>query len=220
MPRVPQTPADFLPQLEAARAAAKPGTEVNASGLARATGITWRVIEPWVLADDAFPVMRRGGQGNPWAFDLATALDRMIKRARSLSAARGARKAETSRLAGFGGGESAPPSPEPDVGPGSAADRTADARGLKALAEAQMITHRLKQQQREFVPAAAVVALLGDLMTTMQTETLAISSKLDPSGAWPAELRMSVEDELRTVLVIVRDKLDRWLKDWGKGGDA
>lgn len=193
---------------------------VNAAGLARAAGVTWRILERWIVADPEFPVVQRGRMGEPWQFDLVAALDHLLTRARALAAGRGARRAEVARLAGFGGAESVAPSPDASAGPGAAADRAADARGLKALAEAQMTTHRLKQMQGEYVRRDAAVALLDDMMTTMQTETLAVSATLDPAGLWTAELRANVESELRTVLVAVRDKLDERLKEWARGGSA
>lgn len=220
MPRIAVSPADYLEQLSAGRKAAVTGALVNAGELARAAGVTWRILERWIIADPEFPVVQRGRMGEPWQFDLVAALDHLLSRARSLAAGRGARRAEVARLAGFGGAEGVPPSPDASTGPGAAADRAADARGLKALAEAQMTTHRLKQMQGEYVRSDAAKALLSDMMTTMQTETLAISSKLDAAGQWPPDLRASIEAELRDVLLVVQDKLDLKLREWGKGGSA
>jgi len=220
MPRIAVSPADYLDKLEAGRKAAQAGAMVNATEFARATGATWRIVERWIIADPEFPVVQRGRMGEPWRFDLVASLDHLLKRARALAAGRGARLAEVARLAGFGGAEGAAPSPNVSAGPGTAADRATDARGLKALAEAQMMTHRLKQMQGDYVRRDAVEALLDDLMTTIQSETLGITSKLDPAGQWPADLRASVESELRTVLVTVRDKTDGQLVKWRGGGSA
>lgn len=220
MPRIAVSPADYLDPLDAGRKTASNGAMVNASGLAKAAGVTWRILERWIIADPEFPVVQRGRMGEPWQFDLVAALDHLLKRARALAAGRGARRAEVARLAGFGGAESVAPSPDASAGPGAAADRAADARALKALSDAQMTTHRLKELQGKYVRRDTVTALLIDMMTTMQTETLAISSKLDAAGHWPAELRAAVEAELRTVLVTVQDKVDARLREWARGGSA
>ena len=222
MGRLAIDPAVFLPALETGRAAVTAGETVNASGLARASGITWRLLERWIIADPAFPVLQRGRQGEPWRFDLVQALDYLIAYARGRASARAARGASAARLAGFGGDASGDVPALPDVPQpiGVSQDRAADARGLKALAEAQMTTHKLKQMQGEYFRADEGMALLADLMTTMQTETLAITAKLDPAGQWPADLRSQVEDELRTVLITVRDRLDATLATWGRRGGA
>lgn len=220
MPRVATDPSQFLSTLEAGRAGATPGQEVNAAALAKATGITWRVLERWIAADEAFPVMLRGRTGEPWCFDLVVVLDYLINKARSLNAGKEARLASAARLAGFDSADGAAPSPEASGGPDTVAGSANDFRGFKALAETQMITHRLKQMQGDYVRADTVMALLLDLMTTMQTETLAVTAKLDPAGQWPAGHRAAVEAEMRTVLVVVRDKLDASLEEWRKGASA
>lgn len=220
MPRALTDLSKMLPGLEAGRAGATPGQEVNAAALAKAAGITWRVLERWINADEAFPVLQRGRTGEPWRFDLVAVLDYLIDKARSLHAGKEARLASNARLAGFGGADGAAPSPEASGGPGAVASNANDFRGLKALAETQMITHRLKQMQGDYVRADVVMALMLDMMTTMQTETLAITAKLDPAGQWPAGHRAAVEAEMRTVLVAVRDKLDASLEEWRKGASA
>lgn len=220
MPRVAVSPADYLDSLLKSRETATAGEMVNAAAIARATGATWRIVERWIANDAAFPVKQRGRVGEAWQFDLVAVLDYLIKQARSLKAGKEARKAEIARLAGFGGADGAAPSPDAPAGPGAAADRASDARGLKALAEAQMTTHRLKQMQGDYVRADLVAALFAHVMTTMQAETLAVAERLDVAGQWPAELRGDVQSELRTVLITVRDRVDATLARWGIGGRA
>ncbi|SDA15029.1 hypothetical protein [Sphingomonas sp. NFR15] len=220
MPRVAVSPADYLDSLLKSREAATAGEMVNAAAMARATGATWRIVERWIANDAAFPVKQRGRVGEAWQFDLVDVLDYLIKQARFLKAGKEARKAEIARLAGFGGAEGAAPSSDVAAGPGAAADRASDARGMKALAEAQMTTHRLKQLQGEYVRADQVAALFAHVMATMQAETLAVAERLDVAGQWPAELRADVQGELRTVLITVRDRVDASLARWGIGGRA
>jgi phage terminase Nu1 subunit (DNA packaging protein) len=219
MPRVAADPSTYLDALTKAREAAKPGAVVSAQVLARTTGITWRVLERWIDEDPSVPVISRGAVGAKWEFDLVAVLDHLIKRARSITKTKRARREKVTRLAGFGPTDPAPADPSPPPA-SDAMDRGNDIRNIKLLAEAQMLTHRLKQQQGQYIPADAVAAAFADMMTTMQTETLATTAKLDPAGIWPPEIRLAVEDDLRTMLITVRDKLDAAARGWGGGATA
>ncbi|WP_334656744.1 hypothetical protein [Sphingomonas panaciterrae] len=207
MPRVAADPSAYLDQLNSARADAAPGTIVSASGLAKATGITWRVLERWAEKDAKLPVMQRGGPGTKWQFDLVAVLDHLIASGRAIAVTKGQRSDEAARLAGISERTAMP-----------LIDFGAEARGAKAIAEARLMTHRLKREQGEYIRADMVSALLNDLMGLMQTETLAITARIDPAGMWPAEHRAEVEDELRTVLITVRDRCDAHLAKWSDNG--
>lgn len=207
MPRLAADLTALLPRLTAARKRAKPGQVINAAALATLTGSTWRILAKRIAADPEFPILQRGDLGKDWQFDTVAVLEHMIRRGKALKAERIKRGASAARLAGMSPRKGAAEAVDADATPDSAADMAAHARALRALAEAQMITHRLKREQGEYVSAEAVRALLHDIMTTMQTETLSVTSKLDPSGAWPAGLRASVEDEMRTVLLHIQRKV-------------
>jgi phage terminase Nu1 subunit (DNA packaging protein) len=207
MPRVAADPSAYLDQLTPARAAAAPGTMVSAAGLAKATGITWRVLERWAEKDTKLPVAQRGAHGTKWQFDLVAVLDHLIASGRKIATVKGQRSNEASRLAGMSENASMP-----------LVDFGAEARGAKAIAEARLMTHRLKREQGEYIRADLVGALLNDLMGLMQSETLAITARIDPAGMWPAEHRADVEDELRTVLITVRDRCDAHLANWRNNG--
>jgi phage terminase Nu1 subunit (DNA packaging protein) len=197
----------LLPGLTAARKRAKPGETINAAGLAKLTGSTWRILAKRIEADADFPVLQRGDLGKDWKFEVVAVLDHMIARGKALKAERIRKGATAARLAGVSTGKGGTEAVDGSATPDSAADMASHARALKALTEAQMMSHRLKREQGEYVRADAVRALLHDVMTTMQTEALAVTAKLDPAGVWPAGLRAQVEDEMRTVLLHVQRKV-------------
>lgn len=210
MGRVAADLTKLLPQMEAAREEVEPGQIVTMAKLAAMIGTTPRILKDRVLRDKKFPVVERGADGKQWRLDAAKALDYLLSKTGATKRKRIAGAAERKRLAGFAdSGESAEPAiAAEDAGTPDAVDEATQARGIKALAEARMLTHRLKVQQGEYVRADAVTNLLLDLMTTMQVETLGISAKLDPAGKWPVETRASVEAGLRDVLLHVQRKLD------------
>lgn len=145
MPRIAATPATYLDQLLVARRRAKKGQTVNAKELADATAITWRVLEQWIVKDPKLPVAQRGDLGHPWRFDLRATLDYLIARGKAIQKQRAERSKRTAKLAGFAAkgspaGQAAKPSSSIDF-----VDRANEARALKSLGEAQMITHRLKR---------------------------------------------------------------------------
>lgn len=216
----------LLPKMVAARKMVEPGTVVGGSELARMSGMTWRILRHRIESDPAFPVIERGSDGVAWQFDAAAALDRLIATARATAEARTNGRARTARLAGLGGpgpaekpkrkGKAKAVDPEPGIPadlPGAAADMAQEARGIKALAEAQMLVFKLKVQQGEYVRADQVAALLTDIMATMQVETLGITTRLDKAGKWPPDLRAARDKELRTVLLHLQTKVDAAIVD-------
>lgn len=203
--RTPADPAAKLPLWRAAREKLTPGERVNAADMAKIAGMSWRNLKLTIDADDAFPVLTRGAEGKPWSFDAAAVLEHLIATAERALAERAARDERIQRMTGL-----------PESGHGASAVEpagsiAASARDLKALGEAQMIAHKLKIQQGEYLPRAATVALLNDLMSTMQTETLAAAARIDPAGRLDPATRTQIDEELRTVLTTVQGKLVAWL---------
>lgn len=213
-------PADQTARLEQWRAARKAigrrkKVRLNAEELAKLLGWTWRYLRQRIDADQDFPVEQRGNMGVPWQFDAAAVLDHLIALASRALQERERRTAEVSRLAGLGGTVVHSPGDNP-AGPGSAArDMLERARAISALLDVQARVRSDKQRLGRLVDVDAAKAVLWEMMTTMQTETLAVSAKLDPAGQWEPSLRAGVDEALRNVLVHVRDKLDEKLGKLG-----
>ena len=190
---------------------------LNAEEMAGAAGMSWRNLKTIIDRDPEFPVKRRGSEGVPWEFEAAKALDRMIATARAVIADRERRKARAASLAGIrsSGSASFPAGSANPPGSGSAArEMLEDARAINALVDAQTKMRIERQKQRELLERSEVESLAWDMMTTMQAETMAISSKLDPAGRWDPSFRREVEDELGNVLVTVRSRLERRIEKW------
>lgn len=212
--------------------AVAPGAAVQGAELAGMAGTTWRILKARIARDKAFPVIERGANGRAWSFDAAAALDHLIAGIERQAAGRQAMHQKVARQGGLmrSGAPKAPGGPVlragdlPDLAIGvgragdgeggvdSALDIAAHARALKALAETQMATHKLKELQREIVPAEAHAQVVATILSTMQTETLAIESEIDPENAMPPAVREAVNGALRSVLLRVRAVAERELK--------
>jgi hypothetical protein len=215
MPRLPADPVGRLAVLEAARAGCKPGTILNADDMAKVAGMTWRNLKTLIDRDKAFPIRTRGDMGVPWQFSAAKVLNHLIKQAQSAQVDRERRMASVSRLAGLGAAAGAlSPGDRASVGSGSAAQMLEGARAVSAVVDAQAKVRGEKQAQGRLVEVEKVSGLLWDMMTTMQTETLAIASKMDPAGQLDPEQRLAIDEHLRNVLLAVRGKVEAALEKW------
>ena len=214
MPRINTDIARYLPVMKASRRKLKTACVVQGTEIAAMMGLTWRILKARIVRDRSFPVIERGANGKPWTFEAVSVLDYMIADTERLQAERKAREKRTARLAGIGGDPIEVPEVYDHSGSSvdSAVDLAAHSRALNALAQAQMTTHRLKQMQGEYVLAADHDRVVATIMSTMQTETLAISTKMDPAGAWEPSLRKSVEDMLKNVLLTVKAACERELR--------
>lgn len=215
MPRLPADPVGRLAVLEAARAALEPGTVLNMGEMARVAGMTDRNLKLIIDADDSLPIQTRGDMGVPWEFDASAVLDHLIAQARTARSEREARMASVTRLAGLGEQAGASGPTERAVGSsGTAAQMLEGAKAVSAVVDAQAKVRGEKQAQGRLVDAESCRTLLWDIMTRMQTETLAIAATMDPAGQWPPDLRGQVEEELRNVLLGVRGKLEAGIEAW------
>ena len=219
MPRVTTDLTPLLPAMRAARETVTPGQSVPGTELAELAGVTWRILKMRIRRDAGFPVMSKGANGRAWKFDPAEALDYMIADLERQIANRQGRARRVARQAGL----EQPKADDVDVeipeDSGRAVDDPLDvaasARSVSLLANAQMSTHRLKQMQGEFVRAVDHARVIATIMSTMQTETLAVASHIDPAGTLPPDLRKQLETELKNVLLAVKAACDRDLRTLG-----
>lgn len=221
MPRLTTDLTPLLPKMRAARENVAHDTVIQGTELAAMAGMTWRILKGRILRDKAFPVLNRGANGKAWSFNAAISLDHLISDIERQAAERGAMKRRVEKRAGMKkavsqvaeGAQTESPSPanagnEPVD---SALDIAAHARALNALAQAQMTTHKMKQLQGEVIPAEKHASVIATIMSTMQTETLAIEAKIDPTGTLPPFVRQALKDELRNVLLTVQAACEREL---------
>lgn len=219
MPRLPADPIGRLAVLEAARKdIGRKKIILNLTEMAKVAGMTERNFTTIVKRDEHLPVKQPGGMGVPWQFEAGKVLDHLIKQARAAQAEREARMARVTRLAGLGASAGASSSGDPrgagsgTVARGDPADLLASAKAISAMVDTQAKIRGEKQAQGRLVDMERARSVLWAMLTTMQTETLAIASKMDPTGQWEPELRGQVEEELRNVLLGVRTKLETELE--------
>jgi hypothetical protein len=217
MPRIATDLTPLLPTLRAAREAIESGALVQGTRLAELAGTTWRVLKKRIIRDATFPVVERGVNGRAWTFDAAAALDHMIAGLERQTKGKQKRAAMVARQSGMAFDPVDLPDVDDPLSDDAPAmddpmDVAASARSISLLANAQMQTHRLKQMQGEFVRADDHTRVIATIMSTMQTETLAIASKVDPAGTLPVEVRGQLEDELKNVLLAVKSACDKDLR--------
>lgn len=170
---------------------------VNADEMAAIAGITWKAMKPQVEADPKWPVQRKGSEGVAYLFAPVKVLEHMIAGLEAKLAQREERAARIARMSGVA------------VAPAQA---SLDVRELKAIDDLQTSVQRRKIEQGFYVKRADHEATVADIFSTMQAETLATVSRLDPAGRWPATVRVEVADAMRTLLVRLHDKIGAKLK--------
>ena len=212
--RKPADPAARLSLLRAARENAKPDDELNANEMAAALGMTWRNLRLTIDDDNALPVMARGGEGIAWQFNAVAVLDYMIAKCEALLADRAKRATKMERLSGLKlqdssdkpvkGKRRAAAAPPPVEAPMSSTE-------LREIGQAQLTAHKLQELQGKLVVAEPMRRFLADYHSTMQGETLGLLGKIDPGGQLPAAVRLNIEDSMRTLLVNLQGRMDRFL---------
>lgn len=165
---------------------------VNADEMAKIAGQTWRNLKPQIEADPEWPCLMRGSEGVAYQFDPKAVLDHMVKRLEEKLKERTDRNRRIAEMAGF----------QPEL-----ADTGLSIEELRHLDQLQTSVQRRKIEQRSYVPLADHEAIIADLFSTMQAETLSTVGRLDPAGKWPALVRAAVREEMRSLLVRIHDQL-------------
>lgn len=220
--RLPSDPVARLAKLEATRPNVEPGEILNAEEMAAAAGMVWKNLKAIVDRDPDFPVLRRGGEGTPWQFEAAKALDHMIDRARAVQADRERRRDRVSVLAGLGsetGGGSPSGGDGQSAGSGSAArDMFEDARALSALIDVQAKLRAEKVAQGALLHRDKVESFLWRWLSALQSDVLAIEGRIDKVGMIEPVQREAIKAELATALVSLRGALEREIGKWNAPG--
>lgn len=196
MARQAPDPSARLATLRAARAklVATPDVpeRVTAGEMAKIVGLSWRRLSDQIEKDPDFPVARRGSEGLSYEFAPLDVVDHMIRR---LDEQLDTRRAKAERMAAIAG------MPAETASHGLSIDELIKLDGL------QTAVQRRKIEQRQYVRADEHANVIADIFTTMQSETLAITGRLDPAGRWPANVRAEVTEAMRSLLVRLHDKL-------------
>ncbi len=205
MTRKPADPSARLALLKAARRRAKSQDVLDMSGMAKACGFTNRNLKLTIDSDPDFPILARGGEGVPYQFDAVAVLDHLIAKCNAVLGDRRKRAAKMARLAGVPELESAAIDDEEPL----------TAHEVKAAVDAMMSTHKMRQQQGRYLLRDASVAFFTDYHGQLQSETLGLLGKIDPAGEWSPLVRQKVEDAMRTLLVDLQAKMERFIAQPG-----
>lgn len=197
--RKPADPSARLALLRPVLAALAPDTLLNADDMAKAAGMTWRNMKLTIDRDADFPIRFRGGEGVAWQFDALAVIRHLIASCESKIADG---RAKMTRLALLTGIAAEPP--ESGEAPAMSANE------LKQATDAMLAVHKLKLARGEYLQKAEAMAFFVDLMSSFQADVLHMVGKIDPAGQWPAEQRKAVEDQMRTLLVGVQDRVNRF----------
>lgn len=165
---------------------------VNGEEMAKIAGVTWRSLKPQIEEDPEWPCLARGSEGVAYQFKPREVLDHMIRRLEEKLKDRTARNRRIAEMAGF----------DPKL-----ADTGMSLEELRQLDTLQVSVQRRKIEQRSYVPLDEFEAIIADVFTTIQAETLSTAGRLDPSGKWPGPVRAAVKEEMRSLLVRLHDKL-------------
>ena len=185
-------PSERRARLVEALKLVKPRDIFNLNQLALAAGIPDRLMSREVKADKDFPVKTYGAEGIEYEFQAVKAIKYMIGTCDAKLAARRSKMDLISSLSGI------------EI-PASAA-RDFGIAELKQIDQIQTSTQKRKIEQSLYVLKVHHEKCITELATLVQTEVLSTASRLDASGQWPPEIRSSVEEALKNILVVIHDK--------------
>jgi hypothetical protein len=195
MSRKAPDPSARIALLKAARAnlvKLKIKGPLNGDEMAKACGVTWRTLKPMLEADPKWPCLMRGSEGVAYQIEPRSFIDYWIKKLEAQLAERRSKAEKIALIAGFA----------PEV-----AATGLSLEELRQLDAMQINAQRRKIEQGTYIPLAKFESIIVDILTTMQTETLATVSRMDPAGKWPPEVRAGVAEAMKSLLVRLHDKL-------------
>lgn len=164
----------------------------NLNKLALAAGIPDRLMSREIKADKKFPVKIYGAEGIEYEFYAVKAIKYMIGVCDAKLALRRSKMDLISSLSGI----EVPTSTSRDFGIAE----------LKQIDQIQTSTQKRKIEQSVYVLKTHHERCITELATLVQTEVLSTASRLDASGQWPPDIRSSVEEALKDILVVIHDK--------------
>ena len=202
--RKPADPAARLALLKAAQKKLRKGDVLNAPDMAAALSMTPRNLMLTIAQDPDLPIQKRGAQGRAYEFDAAAVIAHMIAKCEAALSERQSRAARVKRLSGHQGAAATPGVP-------SDGDELLSVGDLRDINDLQLSVHKRKLQQGHFVVKDTVTAFMADYHAMFQDGVLGLLGKIDPAGQLPADVRLKVEDSMRTLLVNQQARMDRFL---------
>ena len=198
----------WIDRIETALRVARPGEVVNKAQLASMLGVSPNhLMDKLIKSDPDVPILKGGSEGVAYQFDAVTVLEYLNSRmlAKELD-----QRAKASRIAELTGtqaalGKSANDAGQYDLGIMGVAD-------LTKLLDFNVKLQRMQIEQGQLVWASEVSDFLITYNSTVQAAILGVEQKIDPLGQLPVDVRQDLHDELRSLLVDVQDKVERFLR--------
>lgn len=184
-------PSSRIARLEAVRETLQPDEIWNLAETAAALGITERQMKNRIDADPDMPIKVRGHEGLSYQFAAAVLVEYEIGKAKAQKAERESRMERLRELTGL---------ETPDV----AGDLTL--QEMREIDRIQTASQRRKIEQGRYVPREDHQRIVGDLLSTFQSETLGLISRIDAAGKLAPDVREMVEEDLRDMLVRTHDR--------------
>lgn len=189
-----------LIQLETARRKIRKPMIVNLDDMAKIAGISNRQLHDLVKADLSLPVQRHGSTGVSYEFDASAVLDHLIAAERAVMDAAHAHATRVARIS------------QSPIDPRVIAQQGLSVKDLRDIDTLVTSAQRKRIEQGEYVRRIEAEEVITALFTTVQSEILAATSRLDPAGRWPAGVRSDVQNAMRGALVDTHKTVERWLK--------
>lgn len=194
-------PTELIRRLEAAKKVAARSDVVSADLMAKIAGMTWRnLLVTHIEPDPRFPIQLRGAEGVAWEFRVTKVLAHMIKRAKERVEVKQARIRREAGLTGF---------IVPDE-PGSENSLSIDR--LDKLVKIAASIRKEKEASAGTMDKDSSVRDFIDFLQTIQSAVLDVAQEVDPTGSFEPEVRISVENACRNMLVKMHEAGQRWIE--------
>ena len=196
-------------RLEAALAKASEipcGETLSFDPMMRLLGISRPVLRDWAntipaLADSGCLV--QGGNGIEWKFEPRSTIMALIRHFGAEREASAAKARAMKEIAGGGALEAVPDE--------------FDIRETREIIRLALEVQDAQERQGRLTDADRTAGAVRLMFSSMQDAALQVVQKMDPLGQWPADIRRSVEDEFRSLMLTQQRAAKEALAAIGRG---
>ncbi len=194
-------PTELIRRLEAAKKVSSPKDVVSAEVMAKIVGLTWRgLLVTHIEKDAKFPIQRRGAEGVKWQFKVIKVIEHMIRRAKERIEVGQARLRREASLTGF-------------IIPDEAgSENSMSIDRLDKLVKIAASIRKEKEASAGTMDKDSSIRDFIDFLQTIQSAALDVAQEVDPTGAFEPEVRLSVENACRNMLVKMHEAGQRWVE--------
>jgi len=179
---------------------------LSSTPMAEALGVTWNTLRGWCDTVEAFEgsgAFVRGGNGIAWEFHPRKTVDALLAHYRGEISKRQDRNRSFVASMGI-----------------TMDEREAEVIDIAELSKQVSLTLAIqesKMKQGGYVPVHRVVEFLRAYNQAAVQGILGVGTKSDPTGALPATVRATMNDELRSVAVGLQKQCSKFIGEFGAG---